>query len=305
MKRNQLKTVPLACVLLAASVQAQDASEETPPLAFPETEIFLFDYDSTAPGDALSNGANVTMRSGYDNQPHFTKDSATFVYSRDDGVQTDIWEYDIATGEHVRITQTETNEFSPTPSPDNQTISMVSERNRSIWQLDRSAPGETKWTLEASGVIEPVGYFARDYDAGNILFWSRYGFNASLVSVGTPGARFIAGHAVPATPHVIPGRQEFSFVHRQTNGQVWIKALDPKTAAVRPLTPTVGSNVNHTWAPDGSILQIEDDQVHRWREGERGWAVIADLSDHGVSGAARIAVSPDGKRVAIVGVPAD
>jgi len=304
MTLHQLKTVPLACALLAASVQAQDASEEAAPPSFPETEIFLFDYDAAASIDALSNASNVTQRIGYDNQPHFTKDSATLLYSRDDGVQTDIWEYDIASGEHSRITQTPKNEFSPTPSPDNQTISVVSERNRSIWQLDRNAPNEARWALEASGVIEPVGYFARNYETGRILFWSRYGFNVTLTSDNKPGAFFITGHAAPATPHVIPGGKEFSFVHRQTNGQVWIKALEPETAAVRPLTPTVGSNANYTWAPDGSILQIEDDKVHRWREGDGNWKVISNLVDHGVTGAARIAVSPDGKRVAIVGVPA-
>ena len=45
--------------------------------------------------------------------------------------------------------------------------------------------------------------------------------------------------------------------------------------------------------------------LHRWREGEQRWTPIADLSEFGVTSATRIAVSPDGKRVAIVGVPAE
>lgn len=289
-------------VALAGAAYAQDAKDEAPPPAFPETEIFLLDYDASAKGDALSNGRNVTNRPGYDNQPYFTKDSATFLYSRDDGTQTDIWEYDIASGTHRQITRTPESEFSPTPSPDNRTISMVFERNNSIWQIDRATPDAPTWALEAAGVTEPVGYFARNYASGDILYWSRYGFNVALTSAEKPAYHFISGHAVPATPHVIPGSDEISFVHRQTNEQVWIKAFDPKTKAIRPLTPLVGTNANYTWTPDGAILQIEGAKVYRWREGGEGWEVIADLADHGIESANRIAVSPDGRRIAVVGM---
>ena len=288
---------------LAGIAHAQDAGDKEPPPAFPETEIFLFDYDAAAEGDALSGGRNVTRRAGYDNQPAFTKDSAPFLYARDDGTQTDVWEYDIARGTHTQITRTPESEFSPTPSPDNRTISMVFERNNSIWQIDRSAPDAPQWSLEAAGVTEPGGYFARNHASGDILYWSRYGFNVALTSAERPAYHFISGHAVPATPHVIPGSDEISFVHRQTNEQVWIKAFDPKDKSIRPLTPLVGTNANYTWAPDGAILQIEGTTVHRWKEGADGWQTIADLAEHGLASANRIAVSPDGKRIAVVGVP--
>lgn len=295
-----------ASLALAHAANAQDVAEEIPPPAFPETEIFLFDYDAGASDDALSNGRNVTKRAGYDNQPYFTKDSATFVYSRDDGVQTDIWEYDIASDTHTQITRTPESEFSPTPSPDNRTISMVFERNNSIWQIDRAKPDEPQWVLEASGVTEPVGYFARDHALGNVFYWSRYGFNVALTHEAEPAYHFITGHAVPATPHLVPRTTHFSFVHRQTNEEVWIKEFDPENKSIRPLTPLVGTNANYTWTPDGAILQIEGAKVHRWREDSgKGWEVIGDLAEFGIKSANRIAVSPDGKWIAVVGVPGE
>lgn len=272
--------------------------------AFPaaaDPDIFLFDYDAARSPDALSGGVNVTNRPGYDNQPFFTPDSETFVYSRGDGEQTDIWEYEIATGAHTRITATPESEYSPTPSPDNQTLSVVFERNSSIWHLDRDTPDAPAWSLEPAGIQEPVGYFARNHATGDILFWSRYGYNIALTHADEPVYHFVTGHAVPATPHLIPGANQFSFVHRQTNEEVWIKAFDPETRSVRPLTPIVGSNANYAWAPDRSILQIEGAILHRWRDGGEGWEEISDLSDHGLASAYRIAVSPDGNRVAIVG----
>ena len=296
--------VSLASVLLASTGHPQAEEEETPPPGFPETEIFLFSYDAANTEDVLSGASNVTNRAGYDNQPFFTKDSDTFLYSRDDGTQTDIWEYDIANRRHTQITATEESEFSPTPSPDNQTISMVFERNLSIWHLDRSSQHTPEWTLETANIKEPIGYFARNYETGDILYWSRFGFNIALTNADEAEYHFITGHAVPATPHVIPGTHQFSFVHRQTNEEVWIKAFDPETKAIRPLTPIVRANANYTWAQDGSILQIEGTGVFRWREGADGWEKISDLSDHGLASAARISVSPDGKRIAVVGLPA-
>ncbi|WP_343346581.1 hypothetical protein WJT74_02760 [Sphingomicrobium sp. XHP0239] len=284
----------------AGTAQSQDA-----PPAFPETEIFLFDYDAASGSDALANGRNVTQRPGYDNQPYFTPDSSTFMYSRDDGVQTDIWEYDLASGTHSQVTRTSESEFSPTPSPDGTTISVVYERNNSIWEMDRDDPDTPRWVLETAGISEPVGYFARNHATGDVLFWSRYGYNVALTHDDRQDYHFISGHAVPATPHLIPGSNEFSFVHRQTNEEVWIKAFDPATKAVRPLTPIVGSNANYSWAPDGSILQIEGTELHRWREGADGWEMIADLSEFGLRSANRIAISPDGRRIAIVGIPKD
>ncbi|NQX96137.1 MAG: PD40 domain-containing protein, partial [Erythrobacter sp.] len=230
--------------------------------------------------------------------------SATFLYSRDDGTQTDIWEYDIASGAHTQVTSSPESEFSPTPSPDGQTISFVFERSNSIWEVDRDAPEAPKWSLENTGIPEPVGYFARNYETGDILYWSRFGFSVALTNSREPIYHFISGHAVPSTPHVIPGTNEFSFVHRQTNTQTWIKAFDPATKAIRPLTPIVGSNANYTWTPDGAILQIEGTEVFRWREGA-SWEKISDLADHGVASAARIAISPDGTKIAAVGVPAE
>lgn len=288
------------CAMLSLPAHAQETDEDAPPPAFPETEIFLFDYDAGSSDDALSNGRNVTQRAGYDNQPYFTSGSATFLFSRDDGTQTDIWEYDIARGTHTQITRTPESEFSPTPSPDNRTITMVFERNNSIWQIDRSAPDAPEWVLETAGVTEPVGYFARNHDSGDLLYWSRYGFNVALTSTDKAAYHFISGHAVPSTPHVIPGSAEISFVHRQTNEEVWIKAFNPENRAIRPLTPLAGTNANYTWTPDGAILQIEDGKVHRWREGGKGWEVIADLGEYGIASANRIAVSPDGKRIAVV-----
>ncbi len=297
-----LASVTINCFAEEGGATAQEA----PSSDFPETDIFLFDFDPENKNAVLNNPLNVSNRPGYDNQPYFTKGSNTFLYSRNNGNQTDIYEYLISTGDHKRLTNSKTSEFSPTPSLDNKIVSFVSERNSSIWQAARGDEDNPQWSFEASGLQEPVGYFARNLRSGDILFWSRYGYSVTLTNAAKETYHYVSGNAVPATPHLIPGTDNFSYVHRQANGTVWIKELNPLTKAVRPLTEIVGNNANYAWTPNGAIVQIEGTALYYWMEDSKnGWQLLADLSDHGLKSANRIAVSPDGKKIAVVGLAKD
>jgi len=305
--RVALATLMLLSCIVSASTSAIAAQvEERPKLNFPHTDIFVFDLDLNSSGMALSEGKNATQRTGYDNQPYFTIDSTSFIYSRADDYQTDVYEYFLKTNKTKRLTDSPATEFSPTPSPSNKLIAFVSDRNGGIWFGDRKKLDKPKWVLEASDNREPVGYFAWNHETEDLLYWSRYGFSMALVNRKTGSYHFVAGNTPPSTPHIIPGTQKFSFVHRQTNGQVWIKELDPNTKAIRPLIMVNGTNMNYTWAPDGSILMVQNNKLNRWEGGsDSGWSIIADLQELGVSNANRLAVSPDGNHLAVVGIAAN
>lgn len=271
---------------------------------FPETEIFIFDIDLKSDANILSNGFNATQRRGYDNQPVFTPDSNSFVYSRDDSTQTDVYEYDLTTSNTKRLTNSNATEFSPTPTPDNSAISFVSDRNASIWVGERGTIDKPKWLLAHTDNREPIGYYAWNHSTGDILYWSQYGFSISLTHESEQTLHYLSGNAVPSTPQIIPNTNHFSFVHRQSNGQLWIKAINPKTRAITPITPTVGNNANYTWAPDGSILMIEQNVLYRNKLGESPqWYSVANLDKAGIAGGYRLAISPNSRKLAIVGLP--
>jgi Tol biopolymer transport system component len=270
---------------------------------YPESEIFLFDLDLSNAENVLSNVQNVTRREGYDNQPYFTKDSKSFIFSRGDDYQTDVYEYFLENDETKRLTHSDETEFSPTPFPDNKSISFVSNRNSSIWYETREKIDTPRWAQRSNNNQEPVGYYAWNHETGDILYWSQYGFSVTLVHESSEDRFFVSGHAIPSTPHIIPGTNKFSFVHRQTNGQVWIKEFDPETRSTRPITATLGTNANYAWVSDGSLLMIERDVLYRWRAATGiGWEPVADLLKHGVKTANRLAISPDGTKLAVVGL---
>jgi Tol biopolymer transport system component len=291
----------LSGLLFNSSLSAEEVKEKK---AFPETEIFLLDLDLTSDSMQVSNGRNVTARPGYDNQPYFTKNSKTFLFSRDDGDQTDIYEYDIAKQTAERLSRSDNTEFSPTPFLDGSNLAFVTDRSNSIWYASRDDLDNPKWVFAKNPIHEPIGYFSWNHATGDILYWSQYGFSVTLAHESKTDVHYVSGNAIPSTPHIIPGTNKFSFVHRQANGDAWIKELDPVSKAIRPLTPIVGSNANYAWAPDRSIVMIEGSDLYRWREnGAASWDKIGDLTSQGIRSATRVAISPNGKRMAIVGLP--
>ena len=302
----------LAFGFLSSVALAQDA-DEPKKLELPECDIFLFDISESKESITISNARNVTKRPGYDNQPWFTPDGKSFLFTANHAAdRTDVFEYFIESGETKQVTDSASQEYSPQISPDNQRLSFVTDgedANQSISWMERKsgADAKPKWLLKHMGDREPVGYYSWNHETGYILFWSRYGYCMKLVHESKKESHYITGNAVPSSPYIIPGTKRFSFVHQQGNGEVWIKELDPETRAVRPLTRVVGSsNRNYGWTPDRSIVMCESGKLHRWNESvEGGWKEVADLAELGITGATRVAVSPDGKHLAVVGLPAE
>jgi Tol biopolymer transport system component len=276
---------------------------------FPESDIFLFDLDLTADSkkEIIANGKNVTAKPGYENQPFFVPDGKSFLFVQSAGEQTDIFEYFLESGETKQVTDSKNMEFSPQSSPDNQTISFVTDgegANQSVWKIQRSDPVKASWLLESQPEREPVGYYSWNHETGYIVYWSRYGFSIRLVHESKEIFKYVSGDAVPSSPQIIPGTNKFSFLHRQGDETVYIKELDPETLAIRPLVTTVGSNSHYGWTPNGTILMIEGSVLHLWSgKRDEGWKELVDLSSHGVASATRLMVSPDGTKLAVVGQP--
>jgi len=293
----------LLITLLALSgliVNAED--EPSPPVSPPDSEVHVFDLSFNDGRYLLKNGANISNNDGYDNQPFFTDKSETMLFvSVRDGKQTDVFEYHLNSKKTTQLTKTPHSEYSPKTLNKNKGISFVSEGGnpyQSVWTLDRKT-GESTWLLNSK---EPVGYYSVNDQTGDVLFWSRYGWSVQYLNIKRDEARFVSGNAIPSSPQSIPNSEKFSFVHRQTNGEVWIKAFDPKDFSITPIAPIVGNNYDYTWAPNGDILRVEENQLFVWRQQNKGydWHMGQDLSQLFSGKISRLAVSPNGKNIALV-----
>jgi len=90
------------------------------------TDIYLMNIDLKGDNLNYRNLTNITNRSGYDNQPHFSNDGSHILYSSIRvNEQADIYKYHIESGKTEQLTNTKANEFSPTYFKGGKFISAV------------------------------------------------------------------------------------------------------------------------------------------------------------------------------------
>ena len=79
----------------------------------PNSEIFLFSIEKKDGKFVFAGGKNITNNSGYDNQPSFSLDNRSILFtSNRNGKDTNIYEYFLADGKLEQITTSADNEYT-------------------------------------------------------------------------------------------------------------------------------------------------------------------------------------------------
>jgi Tol biopolymer transport system component len=288
----------LPLLLCSMAFAQQPAPPATPPQPPPGTDIWLARLTATG----IEQPINITNRPGYDNQPSFTADGKGILFTRRDDEQTDIYVYDFTSRDSAptRITNTPESEYSPTVTPDGLGISVIrveADGTQRLWRF--AANGQNPTLLLRD--VKPVGYHAWGPDGQLALFilGADKKPNTLQVADSRTGRARVVAQRIGRSIHRIPRRDTISVLH--VEGEVrTIKELDLKTRALKPIVRAVGSTEgDYVWTPDGAILMSDGTALMRWRAGDR-WEPIADLAALGLAGASRMAVSPDGRWLALV-----
>lgn len=255
-------------------------------------------------GVSVGKAINITNNPGYDNQPFFLPDSSGLLFSSNrDGKQNDIYRYDIATKATTQLTHTPENEYSPTIMPGGKTFSTVRGDEQRLWKfnLDGSDAG---LAYAHAGKIGYHTWISSDRLAVFILGAQNTDPNTlQLVDLRTGSAEVIDS-SIGRSLHVRPGHGTVSYVHKPQGASLWeVKELNPDTRKVTALTDTVEGSEDLTWTPKGVMIMGAKSKLFMWHEDEDRWIEIADLGSSGVKAITRLAVSPDGKWIAIVSTP--
>jgi hypothetical protein len=287
-----------AALRLAPTIVALLALRPPATAQAPGTDIYLAPTSRVSGTLTIGPAANVTHRPGYDNQPSFLPDGAAFLYTsiREDG-QADIWRYDIASGTILQVTATPESEYSPTPLPSGAGFSVVRverDSTQRLWAFngDGSAPR----VLLAD--VQPVGYHAWS-DRGDVaLFVLGSPPTLQLVPAGATGGIVVARDIGRGLQRV-PGERFVLFAQRDSVGYV-ISRLDLDDHTV---TAVIRAPLNDFFAyADGALLAADSTRLLSLRPGvDATWLPVADLAARGIHHVTRIAVSPRGDYVALVG----
>lgn len=266
----------------------------------PDSETFLFSIDKKDGKYTFTNGKNITNNKGYDNQPSFSPDnkSILFTTSRRDN-NFDIYEYNLTDGKISPLVNSEDNEYTA-KSFDEKTINFVREGKddqlMTVFKYDR----QTKKETSAFKIKEPIAYYAFNKN-GEALVWVRYASMMNFVDPEKNINRYVANYAQPSVPHLIPNTNNFSFMQRHPDDSLWIKEFNPQTQAVRPIVQSKDEKKDYAWMPDGSLLTGSGSKLFRFDEKtDKDWQLIADLSSFGIKDITRMSVSSDGKHLALV-----
>ena len=297
LRGNFMKFGIFVFLLLIFALQTVFIYGQSP--AGPGSEIYLFSIEKKNGKYVFTGGKNITKNPGYDNQPSFSLNNRSILYtSSRDGGDTNIYEYILAEEKAFQITTSSDGEYSPREL-DKNTITFVREgsgQEMTVWQYDRA----TKKESPALKIKEPIGYYAWNYK-GDALVWVRYAFMIHWVNSEKGINKYIASYAQPSIPHQIPRTGRFSFMERQPNDELWIREFDPQTQAVRPIVQSKDGKRDYCWMRDGSLLIGSGTKLYRFDEKkDKDWQLVADLSSFGIKDISRLAVSFDGKKLALV-----
>ncbi len=292
------------------TVEVQEPEDTTPvPVGPPPPEIYVADlsvFDNLhylGPLQKITNGTNA-----YDNQLMFTPDSRSLLYTTEHGygqrVQTEIHRYYLSSRRETRITRTGESEYSPAPVPGDRAFSAIrveADSTRRLWRFTmQGMDGEALFRN-----LNAVGSHAWGNESTVLLYVLGDPPDPPTARIGdlTTGQSEVVARGVGRSMNKIPNRNAWSFVERISPVQARINEVNIGTREVREIIPTVGGGEFHAWTPEGVLLMVLGSVIYQWDpEVDLDWRRVVDLEDT-VLTVTRIAVSPDGSKIAIVGDP--
>ncbi len=290
-------------LLLIITYQLLSCSATIFAQALPSTDIYLIPVIPGKGELALGQPKNITHRDGYDNQPSFLADGKNILYTsiREDA-QADIYRYDIEKDTSVRVTNTPESEYSATLMPDGTHFSVVrveKDTTQRLWKfnLDGTNP---ELVLKS---IKPVGYHCWLDSQWVALFILGEPNFLVLTDIRTEKPITVANN-IGRSLHTVPGANGMSFVEKLTDSTWYIKAFDFETKYSAMIIRTLPDKEDFAWLPDGTILMADGSTLFKFNvQSDTSWTQLTDFSNDGITSITRIAVSPDGSNIAIVGIP--
>ena len=279
----------------------------TPARAQGASDIFLLRVDQKDGKVTVTNVNRVTKDSTYNNQPAFLRDG-TLLYTHQtvtpDMNQMDIWSAVFAEAPHPFTKTQDQSEYSAAQIPGSDRIAAITvekDSTQRLWHFD--AQGMAQGPLIKN--LKPIGYQAW-VDANHVAVFvlgdapTRAPSTLQLVDIRDESAIPIAS-GIGRALQPVPGKNAVSFTRRDSANTRWIDMYDVSSKTITHVAKTLPENEYHVWMPNGLLVSARGSSLYQLMPGQDAdWVLAADLASHGVKGITRIAVSVDGKQIAIV-----
>lgn len=264
------------------------------------TDVFLLDIENSENGLEVNNMINVSKNSGYDNQPSFANDF--LLYAGNEAGQTEIKSFNLNTKVLNRVNKPTTGgEYSPQRTPDNKGYTAVRLDTSGLQRLYHyDDQGNAKLLVDNLR----VAYYAF-YDNTTILTTVLAENQLDLVLVDLKSMKLDtllrnSGRSI----HKIPGNSGMSYTSVNEEGNLEIFQLDLESMQSFFITQLPIGVQDYAWMGDSKMILGSNEALFLYDLfGNGQWEQIADLSTFSIKNITRLAVSPNGKKLAIVAEP--
>lgn len=267
--------------------------------AVPTTDLYLLGIEAQSDRWRIESVVPVTDRAGYDNQPHFLPDGQSVLYTsiRDD--QADIYRFDLADRSLHRLTATAESEYSPTPLPDGSgfsTVRVEADGTQRLWAFDLSGTNP-RLLLES---VAPVGYHAWIDPRTLALFVLGEPATLQIADLQT-GTATVRDTDIGRSLHPTLGGRGVAYIAKGSAEGWTINELNVEDDSPRALISTLPEREDFLRTPSGQLLMGSGSKLFLANLEENAWEPAADLADHGIGDVTRLAMSPDGLWLVVVG----
>ena len=263
------------------------------------TEVFVFDISHAYEGLELLNARNISNNEGYDNQPSFISNETVVFAGNNDG-QTDISEYNLTSNLQKWVnSKTEGGEYSPQKFPSNSDVAAVRLDTDGLQRLYRydAETGKSKEIIEDL----QVAYFAFYNDKkmlATVLNTDKLDLvMLDLASKSVDTIFYNAGRSLQKVPNT--SSMSYSLVNEEGNLDLYLLDMNSYESFFVSELP-IGIQ-DYVWINDTQILVGSGSRLYMYDTlGGSEWNRVASIEEYGIKNITRMAISPNGKKLAVV-----
>lgn len=270
-------------------------------LAQQDTEVFLVDILANETGMVLGSPVNISNNEGYDNQPSFL-DNNNILFSSTRNGQTDIALYTINKDSKTWISNTpDGSEYSPLKIPGKEAVSAIrldADGLQRLYQYDLGT-GKSEELIKDLKVGYHVWY--NDHIiVCTVLIENRMDLVIANLKEGTNST---VARNVGRSLHKIPNTNLISFISK-ADKTFDIKSLDPISEVTKSINKIWNGRDDIAWLSEHTILATTEKAIEQVpADSTEIWRLFHQFEPLELYNMSRMAVSPDGKKLALVAVP--
>ena len=261
-------------------------------------DVFLFDLVHAYEGLELLNMQNISNDTGYDNQPSFT-DNNTILFAGNNEGQTDIATYN--TNSQLRTwvnAETVGGEYSPQQIPNSTNLAAVRLDPDGKQRLYSYSPSGNPSELIENIQVAYFSFYNKSTILATVLNGSE--MDLTLINLSEKSVDTLlhnAGRALQKIPNT--KAMSYTMLNEEGNHDLYILEMNSVESFFVCELP-IGIQ-DCVWINDTQIVLGSGNKLYLYDTlGEGEWNRVANLEGHGISNITRLAISPNGKQLAVV-----